>query len=84
MAQGYSPSSKPNSSHRLSAFLFFKGSGYQRPMALKILMVAGGLILFGSMIWDRFRGTRYARWVLGTLVAVMASVMVISAVVSSL
>lgn len=53
-------------------------------MALKILMVAGGLILFGSMIWDRFRGTRYARWVLGTLVAVMASVMVISAVVSSL
>jgi len=52
-------------------------------MALKILIVAGGLILFGSMIWDRFTGTKYARWVLITLGIVMASIAVISAIVSS-
>ncbi|MBT3396993.1 MAG: hypothetical protein HOB82_07660 [Alphaproteobacteria bacterium] len=52
-------------------------------MALKIIMVAGGIILLGSMIWDRFAGTKYARWVLITLGVVFASIAVISAIVSS-
>ena len=52
--------------------------GYQASMALKILTVAGGLILFGAMIWDRYARTKSARWVLLTLVAVLAAVTLIS------
>ncbi len=47
-------------------------------MALKILTVAGGLILFGAMIWDRYAGTKSARWVLLTLVIVLTAVTLIS------
>ena len=53
-------------------------SGYEVPMALKLLLIVGGLALFGSMIWDRFTGAKSARWFLLTLGSVMAGIVLIS------
>ena len=52
-------------------------------MALKLLLIVGGLALFGSMIWDRFTGAKSARWFLLTLGAVMAGIVLISWIVAT-
>ena len=52
-------------------------------MTLKILIVVGGVALFGAMILDRYTGKRSARVVLALLAALVVGVLLVSQLVAS-
>ncbi|MDA1132658.1 MAG: hypothetical protein O2905_05485 [Proteobacteria bacterium] len=52
-------------------------------MALKLMIVAGGVALFVAMVWDRFTGHRSARVVLGLVAVLVVGILVLSQLIAA-
>lgn len=52
-------------------------------MALKLMIVAGGIALLVAMIFDRYTGRRAARVVLALLAALVVGVLVLSQLIAA-